>query len=291
MLLGAENRKLVCEGPLHDCHLYAGCQGCLAYSGQRLTHAAQGDGVKQGARPSDCVSGSPCPSSHSALESRPTALHASVVRPALLLQAIARAAKTLGSQRDQRRQIAVSELNWSPLTSPTPTRHPRSSPLSRFPRPYHPLRPTGRLLVVLRGVVNANIAENEGLLRTWQCSPREPEHLVRRSLRIVLTVPTSRVPSFSFLRVGGSRGFFQDSVNVEDALELSQHKAEHSRGDTKCWAEHNADVPHSHLVNVRILHNQDKVGCECTKEAVVGNGQCGYEAGQFGNPFLGIDEI
>lgn len=75
-------------------------------------------------------------------------------------------------------------------------------------------------------------AENESRFYTWQCSARETEHLVRRSLRIVLTVPASRILSFSFLCVGGRRGFFQYSVNVEDALELPKHQAEYSCGDT-----------------------------------------------------------
>ncbi len=152
----------MCEEPLHGCHPYAGWQGCLAYWDlERLTDVAEGGEVKQGGRPSDCVSGSPCPSSRSTRGLRPTVLHASVVRPAFLMQATAHAARTLGSQRGRRRRFAVRGSSWSLLTSPRPTRRPRSLLPSRFPRPCRPLRPTVRLLVALRGEVNTNVAENE----------------------------------------------------------------------------------------------------------------------------------
>lgn len=129
------------------------------------------------------------------------------------------------------------------------------------------------------------------LLRTWQGSTSKPKHLVGGGLRVMLAVPASCALSLSFFLVGMCWCLFQSSVDVEDTLELAEHKAEYACRYTERRAEHNTDIPHRHLIDVRVLDDENQMRGECAEKAVVGDGQCRYQMRKFANPFLGIHEV
>ena len=61
----------------------------------------------------------------------------------------------------------------------------------------------------------------------------------------------------SFFAIDGCHRLIQGPVNIEYALELSQHQAEDASRNTEGRAEDNTDITHRHLVDVRVLDNED----------------------------------
>jgi hypothetical protein len=53
--------------------------------------------------------------------------------------------------------------------------------------------------------------------------------------------------------------FRQRVLHVKHPIELAEHKAEHACWDAQRGTEHDAHVPHVHLVHARVLHDQDEV--------------------------------
>ena len=64
---------------------------------------------------------------------------------------------------------------------------------------------------------------------------------------------------FTTLFVTGAFIIVVFRIHVEYAIEFTQHQAEHACWNAKCRAEHDPNVSHRHLVDTRILHNQDQV--------------------------------
>jgi hypothetical protein len=50
------------------------------------------------------------------------------------------------------------------------------------------------------------------------------------------------------------------SIHAEDPVELPKHETEYTRRNTERGAENDANIPHRHLVVIRILDNQNQVG-------------------------------
>ena len=85
------------------------------------------------------------------------------------------------------------------------------------------------------------------------------KQLIRSGVRIMPAVPSRG-------RIFGVLSLFFRPVYVENPIELSKHQSEHTCGDSQCWAEYYSNIPHRHLVYVRILDNEDQVSGECSKE-------------------------
>ncbi len=67
----------------------------------------------------------------------------------------------------------------------------------------------------------------------------------------------------------GGFGFVCVIVDIEHTIELCQHKAKDTSGDSECRTEHNPNVAHRHLVDVGILHDRDEMGRQSTEESVI----------------------
>ncbi len=63
-------------------------------------------------------------------------------------------------------------------------------------------------------------------------------------------------------------------IRLKDAVELGQEERKDARSDRQRRAEHDADVAHRHLVDVRVLDDLDQVAAERPEQRVVGNGSC-----------------
>ena len=63
--------------------------------------------------------------------------------------------------------------------------------------------------------------------------------------------------------------WFVRSVHTEHPLELSQHETENASRNAQRGTEHDTDVPHRHLIDVRILDDKNKMRSECPEKAIV----------------------
>lgn len=98
---------------------------------------------------------------------------------------------------------------------------------------------------------------------TRQFAPHKPQHLVSRRIRVLATVPLIHLISLSALRRTPtiSIPFLVIRIDIEHAVELSEHQTEHPSGDAQRRAEDDPHIPHRHLVDRGILDDQDEVGC------------------------------
>jgi hypothetical protein len=71
----------------------------------------------------------------------------------------------------------------------------------------------------------------------------------------------------------------------------SEHETEHASRDAQGRAEDDPDIPHRHLVHVRVLHDADQMCRERTEQAVVGDGQLGDQLRQFPDSLRCIREV
>lgn len=123
-----------------------------------------------------------------------------------------------------------------------------------------------------------------------ECPAGQPKQQVSSRVRVLSAVPAYRIfgnEAVCALRVLAIAA----RVDVEYAVELAKHEAEHARGDTQRRAEHDADVAHRHLVHVRVLHDKDEVRSQGAEEAVVSDRERGDEPRELFNPFLGVYKI
>ena len=63
--------------------------------------------------------------------------------------------------------------------------------------------------------------------------------------------------------------WFVRGVHTEHPLELSQHETEHASRNAQRGTEHDTDVPHRHLIDVRILDDKNEMRSECPEKAIV----------------------
>lgn len=94
---------------------------------------------------------------------------------------------------------------------------------------------------------------------TFEGAADQTKQLVRGGVRIVSTVPSRG-------RIVGFLPLFLGLVYVENPIEFSEHQTEYPCGDSQCWTEHDPNIPHCHLVCVRVLDDEDQVSGECSKE-------------------------